>query len=161
MNIGFTGTRKGMSEEQKKMVEEVLLDFAKGLTFLVVHHGACLGADYDFHMIARKIDIIDILVYIYPGQHGYRKDLFLGANKIYKEKPYLERNQDIVNNSDFLIACPDGMEKLRSGTWSTIRRAKKQKIHTLIIYPNGDIDKCYINKNTLINIFPNANCWCE
>ena len=39
--------------------------------------------------------------------------------------PYLERNKNIVNAVDFIIAAPDGPEKVRSGTWSTVRYAKK------------------------------------
>ena len=36
------------------------------------------------------------------------------------------RNKDIVNSCDILIACPENdKEVIRSGTWSTIRYAKK------------------------------------
>lgn len=44
-----------------------------------------------------------------------------------KQKPYLERNTDIVTNSDIIIGCPldPTKEVIRSGTWSTIRKAKK------------------------------------
>lgn len=53
-----------------------------------------------------------------------------GFNKgdmLIKEKSYLNRNKDIIDQSDFLIACPQDKEQevLRSGTWSTIRNAKK------------------------------------
>ena len=42
-------------------------------------------------------------------------------------KPYLKRNEDIVNKCDVLIACPIDKNKeiLRSGTWATIRKARK------------------------------------
>lgn len=51
------------------------------------------------------------------------------------EKPYLQRNLDIIKNSSILIACPvnKNKEELRSGTWSTIRRAKKEKIQVIIL----------------------------
>jgi hypothetical protein len=39
---------------------------------------------------------------------------------------YLQRNKDIVNNCNYLIACPySNKEQLSSGVWSTIRYAKK------------------------------------
>lgn len=44
-------------------------------------------------------------------------------------KPYLERNKDIANEGiDGLIAAPSGwVEELRSGTWATVRYARKLK----------------------------------
>jgi hypothetical protein len=55
---------------------------------------------------------------------------FNEADVLMEEKPYLERNLNIVKNSSILIACPidKNKEELRSGTWSTIRQAKKAKI---------------------------------
>jgi predicted Rossmann fold nucleotide-binding protein DprA/Smf involved in DNA uptake len=53
--------------------------------------------------------------------------------------PYLERNHAIVNESDFLIAAPDGPETLRSGTWATVRYARKVGKRVLVIMPNGEI----------------------
>ena len=49
------------------------------------------------------------------------------------EKPYLQRNLDIIKNSSILIAYPidKNKEQLCSGTWFAIRKAHKQK---LIIY---------------------------
>jgi hypothetical protein len=51
---------------------------------------------------------------------------FCESTNILKPKPFLDRNKDIVNSCDILIACPENdIEVLRSGTWSTIRYAKK------------------------------------
>lgn len=51
------------------------------------------------------------------------------------EKPYLKRNDDIIKNSQILIACPIDKTKeiLRSGTWSTIRKARKLDKNVLIL----------------------------
>jgi hypothetical protein len=39
-----------------------------------------------------------------------------------------------------LLAVPKGMiEELRSGTWSTIRRAKKHGINVVICWPDGSV----------------------
>jgi hypothetical protein len=43
-------------------------------------------------------------------------------------KSYLERNRDIVDASDTMIAFPSTKHEVqRSGTWYTIKYAKKQK----------------------------------
>jgi len=53
-------------------------------------------------------------------------------------KEPLARNRDIVNMSDILIAAPgEKAEVLRSGTWATIRYARKMSRKLLVIYPKG------------------------
>ena len=56
-----------------------------------------------------------------------------------KPKPYLERNKDIVDETGLLIATPKGEEIVRSGTWSTIRYARKNHKKIIIIMPNGNL----------------------
>jgi hypothetical protein len=58
--------------------------------------------------------------------------------RILPEKPYLVRNQDIVDISKVLIGAPsDFVEEQRSGTWATIRRARAAKLWTILVYPDG------------------------
>ena len=54
-------------------------------------------------------------------------------------KDYLVRDQDNVNESDFLLAAPDGPERVRSGTWTTVRYARKKGIPITIIMPDGEV----------------------
>ena len=57
---------------------------------------------------------------------------------VHTPKDYLERNHDIVDETDMLIATPgEEQEVQRSGTWATIRYARKQKRTILTIYPSG------------------------
>ena len=43
-----------------------------------------------------------------------------------------------MDNSDILIATPkEKEEQLRSGTWATIRYAKKTKKIVFLVYPDG------------------------
>lgn len=50
---------------------------------------------------------------------------------------YMQRNDRIVELSDILIAFPKAeTEELRSGTWATIRRARKKGI-PVFIHPVG------------------------
>jgi hypothetical protein len=56
--------------------------------------------------------------------------------------PYLARNKVIVHHTEMMVAAPNGrVERLRSGTWSTVRFAKeKMKRIVWLFYPDGTID---------------------
>lgn len=49
----------------------------------------------------------------------------------------LQRNDRTVQLASAVIALPNHLEIDRSGTWSTVRRARRKRIPTLIIYPSG------------------------
>ena len=135
IRIGFTGNRNGLSDNQKENIVNFLNQCDQHAKILV-HHGDCVGSDTDFHNICvdhrtntnKKLSII-----ILPPD----KSILRGFNKVdpkfgdieMEPKPYLVRNDLIVKNSDIVIGCPTNSneEVLRSGTWSTIRKAKKAK----------------------------------
>ena len=52
-------------------------------------------------------------------------------------KPYLDRNLDIVLASDALAAAPDGPEKLRSRTGTTLRTAIAARRKGFVVLPSG------------------------
>jgi hypothetical protein len=54
-------------------------------------------------------------------------------------EPPLDRNKKIVFDSDEMIAAPSGPEVLRSGTWSTVRYARKTRKKITVIYPDGSL----------------------
>jgi hypothetical protein len=127
MVIGFTGTRKGMTHIQKVILTEKLLR----LQGVSLHHGDCIGADCECHDIAQELGLA---IFSHPANiKGLRAFCQCPS---YPPKPPLERNHDIVDCSDLLFAAPDGPEKLRSGTWTTIRYARG-KIPIHIIFPDG------------------------
>jgi hypothetical protein len=119
MKVGFTGTRKGLSEKQK----ELLKDFFINNNITELHHGDALGADTEAH---------NIFISIYPNAKVvlYPSDLERANNKAtnlveYRPTPPLKRNEDIVRNCNLLIVCPKSeKEEKRSGTWATYRHAK-------------------------------------
>lgn len=127
ISIGFTGTREGLNLNQKTKITEMLSQYTDHI--IHVYHGDCLGADTDFHKLCvdfRNNNNIELVIIIMPPD----KDIVRGFNKsdiVMKPKPYLERNADIVINSDVMIGCPldPTKEVMRSGTWSTIRKARK------------------------------------
>ena len=135
MRIGFTGTRNGMTEFQKQEVERILIFHCYALD-LEAHHGDCMGADAQFHQFAQKYGYPII---IHPSNLNTRV-YCQGAIRIYEPKNALIRNCDIVDSVDIMIATPaQNYEILRSGTWATIRYARKVGRVIHIIYPKPDI----------------------
>ena len=153
--IGFTGTHKGMTSDQYFAVEYLL----SSVDFLEAHHGDCIGADAQFHLFCldMKIPIV-----IHPPDDK-RKRAFCfaehgreGLGTSLPCKPYLARNRDIVNTCDILIACPKNKEEeLRSGTWATIRHAKKSMKGLCLIYPDGEIYR--ISKSARLSTPPKSS----
>ena len=132
MDIGFTGTKKGMTPIQKV---EVQLIFEK-LRATTLHHGDCIGADDDAHSIALKIGMSVVLHP--PIREGARAFCKGSIREVYP-KSYLARNRDIVDESKILVATPAGPELTRSGTWATVRYARKKNKTIYIIYPTGTV----------------------
>ena len=131
MKIGFTGTQIGMTAVQSKAVKNTLV-LMKGKEF---HHGDCVGADAEAHVIA--VDM-GIEVTVHPPENSSRRAWCRGSI-MHDPAPYIARNHAIVDSVETLIAAPDGeVERMRSGTWATIRYARKMKIPVTIIGPRGD-----------------------
>ena len=132
MKIGFTGTQKGITESQKLKLIEILVKNQP----VYFHHGDCVGADANAHNIVKN-HIRFYKIIIHPSIQKIKRT-FCHGDDCRNAKPCLERNKDIVDETDLLITCPKGFkEELRSGTWSTIRYAIKQRKKILIIYPDG------------------------
>ena len=139
-SVGFTGTQQGMTKNQKKVFRKIIQKFLDENKIEKFRHGDCLGADEDAHRVIKEISL-GINIYIHPPiistKRAFCKDYFY----IHEKKQYLDRNHDIVNNSDILIATPKEHEQqLRSGTWATIRYAKKIGKPTVIILTRGELE---------------------
>lgn len=133
MHVGFSGTQTGMSQEQIWAVSEFLDD---NLHFSVVHHGLCIGADHDFHRLAR---LSGLRVVGHPPINT-RKMVALDCDEMREPKEYLVRNKDIVNESALMLFTPMGFEEeLRSGTWSTVRYTREVEVPGVIVWPDGSM----------------------
>lgn len=133
MNTGFTGTSQGMSDDQKAAVKNYLIDNFGGS----FHHGDCVGADAEASEIAAELGL---WIVVHPPENESKRAFCQKVRVILPPKPYLERNRDIVNSCDRLIATPlEGGEILRSGTWATVRYARKVGKPVTIIYRDGTI----------------------
>lgn len=132
MKVGFTGSRLGMNQLQA----DIFRTFIIGHDVTEFHHGDCIGADADAHNIIQpyKIPII-----IHPPIDTKFRANCKSSLSVFK-KGYLERNQDIVDQTDILIAVPEGFNELvRSGTWYTVRYARKCSKNVYIIFMNGEV----------------------
>lgn len=132
--VGFTGTQIGCTPQQRAALRlrfEIMLQQSGRCEF---HHGDCIGADADAHSeaVAAFFRTVSHPPIVTSKRAFTRNDVELQA------KEYLERNRDIVNETYGLIACPKfGLEELRSGTWATVRYARKLKRPILIIRSDG------------------------
>lgn len=130
LDVGFTGTRHGMTLEQRESVRILLLKIESG----VLHHGDCVGGDEEVHALGRGFGYR--IIGHPPTDHSRRA--FCNFDEVRPEKPYLERNLDIVLESATLIAAPESEEEsVRSGTWSTVRRAREHERTIFVVLPSG------------------------
>lgn len=121
MKLGFTGTRNGMTDSQKDILVKVL----KRHTIDEFHHGDCVGADAEAHDIAESMDLY---IVVHPPVDPKLRAGKVG-NEMRDEKPYIERNHNIVDETGNLFVAPRTKEEqVRSGTWATYRYAKDNAI---------------------------------
>lgn len=134
MNVGYTGSRDGMTKEQKKL----LMEFFQRNHVTVLNHGDCIGADAQADTMAMVFGVKRIA---HPPDDDKLRS-FCGSEIVMPRKPYIERNRDIVDNSYILIGCPKSKkEMIRSGTWATIRYAKRIGKPVIIFYPDGETER--------------------
>jgi hypothetical protein len=121
MDIGFTGTRKGMSNAQKRTLEILLYAMSDdGEADNVLHHGGEAHSDTEAAEIATGR-------FTHTRRHH-------PASKASKD--LLGRNRDIVDASAILIAAPDSLlERIRSGTWYTVRYARRAGVPVILLDP--------------------------
>lgn len=132
MEVGFTGTREGMTFEQLAVIVGLLAELGpkKG------HHGDCVGADAQFHQALRHAGV---LVRGHPPiKDEYRA--FCEFDEQERPKSYYARNRDIVNESDVLIITPkQDTVQPKGGTWYTFGYAKTVGKPFILVWPDGDV----------------------
>lgn len=131
--VGFTGTSGGMTTPQVMRVLRLLASYAEPIE---LHHGDCVGADAEVHECALALSIRIVL---HPPNKDHARAFCTWSNEIRDPATYLTRNRHIVDETESLIAAPgEFTERLRSGTWATIRRARKAGKRVAIVWPNGE-----------------------
>lgn len=133
LHIGFTGTRKGMTPKQSAIVMRIAKHAGPDAVW---HMGDCIGADME---AATIVDNVGATVVGHPPDIDTLR-AFWPYKAERKPKPYLTRNCEIVDESHWLLAAPNGPEVRRSGTWFTVRYCKRKKGSGLVVYPSGRVE---------------------
>jgi len=135
MKVGFTGSREGMSDSQKKRVKELLEENVENtpISLNQFHYGDYIGADDEAHLMAKELKY---------DTHCHGPKSFDNRKLNHGDINYKETECNfllLVKYTNLLIATPNSIESEneKSGVWCTVRNAKSlnKKIH--IIYPDG------------------------
>lgn len=140
--LGVTGTRQKPTTKQLHFLyDQMLLMNEQGCRTL--HHGCCIGWDEAAHWLARSLGWKIVV-------HPPTNSLYLAQDplddpgwdvEIRAEKPYRERNEDIVFESTHIIGGPqfpkDDERSKRSGSWMTLRMAYDACKPWRAVFPDG------------------------
>jgi len=138
----MTGNQHGMSSKQIEVGRNLLSGLQRQFK-VVAHHGDCIGSDDHFDQICVELGIHRI---IHPPDRVSKRAFCQRRSpetcQVLDEKPYLDRNRDIVRAANTMYGFPRELSEpvqTRSGTWYTIRQARKTQTLCHIIYPDGRI----------------------
>lgn len=135
-HVGFTGTRRGAAVRQFEVLSDLLRDRRDVSHVSWVHHGLCVGADEQLHRIAEDLGL---KIHGHPPFSQRLCADWPVCDRLSPVKEYQARNHDIVDWAVELFAAPEGPELTRSGTWSTVRYARKMGRLVTIVWPDGTI----------------------
>lgn len=132
--VGVTGSRFGLSIHQRDAADLML----RGLQLITgaeeFHHGDCVGVDAEVAEIARGLGYR--LVAHPPTNPALRA--YVPSDVVHQPAEYMTRNRYIVDGIDILLGYPDTRyERQRSGTWATIRYARRMGRHRMVVDPDG------------------------
>jgi hypothetical protein len=134
--LSFTGTSKRPpTPVQIAVLDDILTEFwNKGYRTLV--HGEARNADSIANDMAKAKGY-----YIY-GRPANISDHRCDVDDRAEPRRPLDRDWDIAEDANTLVAMPaNEKEEVRSGTWATVRYARKLNAPIVIIKPNGDVDR--------------------
>lgn len=130
INIGFTGTREGMTLAQKHQLQLILHEYVSIYDAVYFHEGEGRdrrsgpeSSDLQAKAIAQRLGCI---IVEHPPHDNTAREL-------------LARDDIIVARSTFLIAAPGTFQEIirGSGTWYTVRRGRAAQREGCIIWPCG------------------------
>jgi hypothetical protein len=121
-----------MTSSQQAIFTSLISGYRALHQYVAFHHGQCIGSDDHAARIAK---VLGCWIVSHPPTNRKAVSDF-PADEYRAPKPYLHRNRDIVDETSILIATPGELEeRLRSGTWATIRYARSKGYEPTIIYP--------------------------
>lgn len=130
MKLAFTGTRNSMTRQQLELLAGALVHLQPS----EFHHGDCTGADAQAHGLVRKL-LPQCRIVVHPSTLSMQR-AFCKGDDLRLIRPPLERNLRMVLECDKVLAAPaTKFEVLRSGTWATVRYARKHNKLEAILPP--------------------------
>jgi hypothetical protein len=137
IHVGFTGTRFGATDVQLARMRELLTTLvARSFADeqFTAHHGDCVGADAQFHALARELAWS---IVIHPPVDDSERANCSGDQRR-DPLTHMKRNKAIVTESHLMLAIPRDMtEQQFGGTWKTIGMSRKAKKPLVIVFPDG------------------------
>jgi len=134
--VGFTGTQFGCAKPLQYEALRRCLGELRVCGALWMHNGDCIGSDHQAGLLWQWHGGA---IHLHPPLiRGKRA--FLVPEKSEQPAPYLYRNRKIADACTVLVATPSGFEEeRRSGTWATVRYARKLGKAVTVIWPDGTI----------------------
>lgn len=133
IRVGVTGTRSSITEAQFLKLRDILRKIHE--TIGQWHHGDCVGADAETHVIARSIFNPKFVIHP-PEKDSLRAGM--KGDEVRSPFTYFERNRNIVEEVDILFVFPYQTERqTQGGTWYTYDYAKKKQVPRMIFWPDG------------------------
>lgn len=131
-----------MTERQADRVKMKLEQIGQAYDEVEVHHGVCVGADSDFHAMAKELDFFVVGHPGHPKGKPWDKSMRSAdvPDLILEQKPFISRNIDIVSASHLVIACPASNTDKKGGTWTTIKMAMGEK-PLYIVHHDGTVEE--------------------
>lgn len=134
MKIGFTGTRHGMTDKQYNAVNDLVNHYVIYDDVDEFHHGDCNGADEEAHGIALRFNLFTV---VHPPSLTTLR-AYCQGDLVLPTKDYEQRNRDIVQASDLVIAAPPtDTEQPFGGTWQTVRLSREYNKPCKIVLSSG------------------------
>jgi hypothetical protein len=129
VKIGVTGTREGGTDQQLTRVIDYMISLGPGHE---LHHGDCVGVDSQVACAARHLGWR--LICHPPASDHFRA--YEPSDETREPLDYLERNRNIVDQTEILIVVPLNNPILRKGgTWYTYLYASNRKKKMQVFLP--------------------------
>lgn len=151
--VVFTGTQAGMTVSQLEALEKVITQVIPASAWAAHANGLCVGADTQAFYLFTNLRP-DVSIYGFPANIPWKSNLAELSplcKMVMPVRPPLQRNGDMVvwakatlDRPELarLIAAPKKRgEVLRSGTWSTVRRARFHRLPIIYIWPDGQVEE--------------------
>jgi hypothetical protein len=138
-HLGFTGSKDRITPIQVDVLYDLMVKL-RNKGFLWMHNGDCITSDQTAGLLWSSHKIGGMLMLHPPSNPSLRANLV--ADIVCEPRDYIHRDRHIVLCSELIIATPQtSYEEIRSGTWTTVRYARKQRRKIFIIKPDGTVRK--------------------